>query len=165
MPSLPLRTLQIITALQESGVETVLYGSQGISLYIGTFKQFGDIDLLVDSKWVEGRWQKLIKIMNGLGFTMQHEHEHEFVDSENTFVAFASTDILIRDGIASSFSSAIQELRVAGKNIKTLKPEAFLKAYEFSMQDGYRKDVRVKKDKEVMVLINDYLSHHSRPAS
>lgn len=165
MPSLPQKTLDVITSIQDIGVEPILFGSQGVSLYIGSFKKFGDIDLLVDTKWIGGSWQTLIGEMSKLGLSLSDEHEHEFTNDEGTVVAFADVNILVRDGIAKSVDDAIQTLEVDGVKIRTLKPEVFLKNYEFSALDGYRRNTRKKKDDEVIKLISDYLQYDSRPTS
>ncbi len=165
MSSLPQKTLDIIASIQNTGVEPVLYGSQGVSLYIGAFKKFGDIDLLVDAKWVEANWQTLITKMDGLGFSLSNEREHEFADSDGTVVAFADVNILVRDNITDSVDAAIQIQKIEGAEIKTLKPEVFLEAYKFSARDGYRRGTRKKKDDVVIELISDYLGCESRPTS
>jgi hypothetical protein len=164
MPSLPLPTILTITALQDAGVEPVLYGSQGVSLYLGAFKQFGDIDLLVENRWVDTDWQKLVTIMKGLGFTLHSDHEHDFTDKSDTQAGFASIDILVRDGITQSLEGALEVFSINGAQIPALRPELFKKAYEFSERDGYRKDVRGKKDREVVARLNEYLDQGSRPA-
>lgn len=158
MTMLPPQTTGVIQLLQANSVDPILYGSQGASLYLGAFKKFGDIDLLVDSRWLAKEWQHLMTIMNAAGFVLFDEPEHEFVDPSETRVAFASTEILVRDGIVKSLDDYIQEFMVGGIHVQTLKPELFKKAYEFSEKDGYRKDVRGKSDKLVIQLFDAYLS-------
>ena len=135
----------------------MLYGSQGLSLYIGRYKKFGDIDLLVETKWINEQWQDLVAKMGELDFKLIDEHEHEFVDNTSTKVGFAANYILVRDKIAGSVSNAIHTLVVNNTEIHTLKPEALLKAYEFSALDGYRKEIRNKKYSTVINLLKDYL--------
>lgn len=158
MPSLPKKTIQVIESIEKIGISPILYGSQGVSLYIGQYKQFGDIDLLVDTKWIDKRWQALVAKMGEIGFELIDEHEHEFSDHHGTTVAFADSQILIRDKIAASVRDATQTIEVNNTKIRTLKPKAFLEAYEFSALDGYRKEIRNKKDGTVISLLKDYLS-------
>lgn len=158
MLSLPQKTLDIIESVQKMGIVPILYGSQGVSLYVGQFTRFGDIDLLVDTKWINEQWQVLIAKMGEIEFELIDEHEHEFADHSSTTVAFAANDILVRDGISGSVRNAIQTLEVNNTEIHTLKPEVFLKAYEFSALDGYRKEIRNKKDSIVINLLKDYLN-------
>lgn len=158
MSSLKQETLEIINYLQALKINPILYGSQGVSLYIGQFKQFGDIDFLVEGRWLEEDWQALIAKMADLGFGLTDEHEHEFIRHDGVVVAFASSKILVRDHIVDSVSDATLVIKVEDIKIQTLKPEAFLKAYEFSAKDGYRKEVRYKKDEGIILLLKAYLS-------
>lgn len=157
MVNLPDSTLSTLRYLELEGVDPILYGSQGVSLYIGPFKQFGDLDLLVNHKWVDEDWRLLITKMERLGFSLNDEHEHEFVNQDGAVVAFANSSILVSDKVTDSVINAIQMHDVDGTQVRTLKPDIFLKAYEFSVQDGYRKTVRNKKDSVVIKLLSDYL--------
>ncbi len=135
-----------------------MYGSQGASLYLGAFKEFGDIDLLVPDEWVSQDWSKLVTIMQGLGFALVDEREHEFTHSSGTRAAFAGRNILIRDGILESLDDCMREFEINGVSVQSLKPEIFKKAYEFSVKDGYRKDIRGKKDRQIIELFEKYLA-------
>ena len=92
--------------------------------------------------------------MEERGFKLVNLREHEFKDSENYSVAFASEDILIRDGIVDDLSQ-LEVINVAGISIRTLRKEDFIKAYEFSRKDGYRKDVRGKNDDKILAMLKD----------
>lgn len=161
MPTLPKPTISIIGALQNEGIQPILYGSQGVSLFLGNFKEFGDIDLLVDNRWLYEDWNKLIGIMKGLAFELHDEHEHEFSNSDGQQISFASSEILAKDGIAHSLNEAVEEFIIDSVRIRTLKPEIFKKAYEFSAQDGYRKNVRGKMDSLVINLLSEYIKYGS----
>lgn len=158
MNSLPPVTLELIKSIQAMNIEPIVYGSQGVSLYIGQFKEFGDIDLLVDKQWVNERWQNLIAKMSEIGFVLVDEHEHEFSNPAGTTIAFAGSDILIRDGITKSVNDAVESFELDTILVRTLKPEVFLRAYEFSALDGYRMANRNKKDNVVIGLLRDYLA-------
>ncbi|MEO6761166.1 MAG: hypothetical protein ABI220_02180 [Candidatus Saccharimonadales bacterium] len=164
MTTLPASTKRIITDLQSHGIEPILYGSQGVSLYIGAFKQFGDIDLLIDDSWLSQDWDELLRIMQTFGFLLHDIHEHKFVSTEDIHVGFASNNILVRDGITDRLEDVITILGVDDIAVRTLKPEAFKKAYEFSQKDGYRQAARGKKDGEVLILIIDYLKQNPSSA-
>jgi len=157
MRELPEITVKIIKDLRAAAVDPILYGSQGVSLYIGDFKEFGDIDLLVDQRWMTDDWEKLIEIMNQIGFKLYDLHEHDFVNPESVHASFASKDILVRDNIVQSLKNATSDIEVGDITITTLKPGVFKSAYEFSEQDGYRKNTRGKKDRTVIVLLSEYL--------
>lgn len=158
MRELPEITVQIINGLRAAAIDPILYGSQGVSLYIGDFKEFGDIDLLVNQRWMTDDWEKLIEIMNQIGFKLYNLHGHDFVNSESVHASFASNDILVRDNIVKSLKNATTNIEVGSTTITTLKPGVFKRAYEFSEQDGYRKNIRGKKDRTVIVLLNEYVN-------
>ena len=156
--SLPGPTLELIQHLQSRGIEPVLYGSQGVSLYLGAFKECGDVDLLVDAEWLGGKWPELSRHMHELGYALTDEHEHEFTNGQGVVAAFASKDIITRDGIAPSIAEAITTKQVDNTTFQTLTPLAFKRAYEFSQKDGYRKDVRGKNDRQIISLLAAYIA-------
>lgn len=97
--------------------------------------------------------------MQKQGFTLHDEHEHEFTNNAGTIVAFASEEVLVRDKIVASVRDSLQVIYVDNVPIQTLRPETFLQAYKFSMNDGYRKHARGKKDEHVILLLKDYLAN------
>lgn len=124
---------------------------------MGAFKEFGDIDLLVDDELLNDKWQKLINIMQEGGFELVNEHEHEFRNSVGANVGFASENILIRDGIASLIKDIVDVKPISGLFVRTLTPQAFKKAYEFSVRDGYRINTR-GKDEKIIALLDRYIA-------
>lgn len=156
---------EIIEQLQSAGLDPVLYGSLGASLYLGEFKQFGDVDLLVDESWISERWPELVQLMNTLGFELVDKKEHAFSDKHGLSVAFAADSILVRDGIIGSIEELSRQ-DVEGVNIRTLSPLQLKKAYEFSVKDGYRLEVRGKQDRTVIELLDRHIQETtSRAAS
>ena len=148
----------IIKELQHHGIDPILYGSLGVSFYLGDFKKFGDVDLLVPEPWVNTQWQNLMIIMNELGYTLFDEHEHEFIDKTGGHVAFASENVLVRDGISQSPIADVAIMNIGDIKVRTLNLATFKRAYEFSSKDGYRQNQREKKDSEVIALINKQLA-------
>jgi cytidylate kinase len=155
--TLPEVTTRVIEDLRKNGIKTVLYGSQGISLYIGSCQIFGDIDILVDESWLNEKWPELMQTMESIGFKLRNIKEREFINDKNLHVAFADIGILIRDNIVDNIEDSIVVMRQNNTDVATLKPEAFLKAYQYSSKDGYRIQKRGKKDKEKIRLIKQYL--------
>jgi hypothetical protein len=155
MSTLPVATLDIIRYLQSNNIDPLLYGSQGVSLYLGAYKDdFCDVDLLIPEVWITDKWSDLILIMSKNGFELVNEHEHEFNNNSGVAVGFASETILIRDGITQSLDNIVVTMKVKDVDIRTLDLCAFKSAYEFSVKDGYRKHNRNKKDQNVIDLIN-----------
>ena len=135
--------------LSNNGIFPILYGSLGVSVYLGNFKKFGDIDLLIEDSFLNEKWNDLIIIMNNNGFKLIDEDEHEFVNNQNINVAFAKQSILQRDNICD-LQKDIQTLCIDGVTVRTLSKEAFIRAYTVSAKDGYRKNVRGKKDLDII---------------
>ena len=148
--------LKLITILERNGVSTLLYGSLGVSVFLGGFKTFEDIDLLVEETWLNNKWPKLIEIMTKSGYELTDRHEHEFTDNTGHIVNFAGLDILLRDKIIDSYEEIVT-FEIDDSKIKTLDPQSFIKAYKFSAKDGYRKEKRGKKDREVIDLLKAYV--------
>ena len=93
--------------LKKNNIDTILYGSLGVSVYLGNFRDFDDIDLLVDDKYIEGEWPKLVNIMSQIDFKLVDEHEHQFVNNQGIKVAFASKNVLVKDNICNPAKDSI----------------------------------------------------------
>lgn len=144
---------QIIKILKQLETEPIVYGSFGVATYLGDFKTFGDLDLLINDEWINDRWEDLKKILESNGFTLIDKREHEF-QFQDYKVGFASRNILIRDKIINDFSELVQ---YKNEDALTLSPESFLKAYKFSLQDGYRINTRNKKDQDIINRLKNFL--------
>lgn len=152
------RAHNIMKLLGWKGVDTVLYGSLGASVYLGNFKEFGDADLLVAPEWTGHDWADLQDIMSSLGFRLVDEKEHEFRGTDDESVAFAPLSIFDRDGIEFDPTHDIVDIDVDGASIKTFTPELFRRAYEYSVKDGYRSEERGKKDQLIIDLLDTYMA-------
>jgi hypothetical protein len=147
--------LRVIVFLQSHEIDPVLYGSVGVSLYIGQFKTFDDIDFLIKAEWLNERWLELISILGKQNFILIDKHEHEFKNSEGIKIAFADEAVLLRDGIASSLDEVVTKT-VGITKVRTLTPQTFKRAYIFSEKDGYRQSKR-KKDSLVIKLLSNFI--------
>jgi hypothetical protein len=114
----------------------------------------------VPEHWLEADWSHLHQVMNSRGFTIVNEHEHEFKNDANISVAFAKETVLIRDGILPSINE-VDKATTQQHVIRTLTPQQFKQAYLFSEKDGYRRNTRGKKDREIIESINNYLAAHA----
>jgi len=142
--------------LQRAGINPILYGSVGVGAYLGDFKQFDDLDILVEDRWLNENWSDLLDLLKGHGFALVDAKEHEFEDNTKHKLNFSNYGILTRDGIADPEGDVVS-VTVDGVEVKTLKPEAFLRAYEFSVKDGYREQSRGKKDAFVIERLKSHL--------
>lgn len=142
--------------LRERGVEAVLFGSLGVSVYLGAFKEFEDIDLIVPPEWTSEKWAELKEIMRQLTYRLVNEREHEF-SGPGSNVAFAPMSIFEHDEIKFHEGQDIVEIELEGNTIKTFTPELFMRTYEFSAKDGYRIRERGKKDRLVIDMLTRYI--------
>ncbi len=143
-------TLKILKKLN---IKPVIFGSFGVANYLGEFKKFEDLDLLIEDIFINERWEESKELLESNGFKLVDENEHEF-ELNGQKIGFASKNILIRDKIINDYSELIQ---YKNKDALTLKPESFLKAYTFSIKDGYRINMRNKKDKKVIDMLENYI--------
>lgn len=144
---------KILEILKELNTKPVIYGSFGVANYLGDFKDFEDIDILIEDEFVNNKWEEFGKLFESKGFSLINEKEHEF-ELNSKKVGFASKDILIRDKIINDYSELVQ---YKNKDALTLTPESFLKAYQFSVKDGYRINTRGKKDKDIIEKLDNYI--------
>lgn len=156
-PEAATEAVSVLRYLSEHSIQPILYGSVGLALYLGDFKEFDDVDLLISPDWLDKRWPELVEIMQANEYQLIDEHEHEFQNSEGKKVAFAADTVLVRDGISKNIKEDVVIVPVKGMLVKTLSPTAFKRAYEFSAKDGYRAKQRGKKDAKVIALIDGYL--------
>jgi hypothetical protein len=146
---------RILEILSELNIKPVVYGSFGVSLYLGDFKKFEDIDILIEDEFVNNKWVEFRKLFESKGFDLVNEKEHEF-ELDGKKVGFASKNILIRDKIIIDY---LQLIPYKTKNALTLSPADFLKAYKFSVKDGYRIKKRGKKDKDIIKKLEIYIKN------
>lgn len=144
---------KILEILKTLNIKPVIYGSFGVSVYLGNFKEFEDIDILIENKFINDKWEEFRKLFESKGFSLINEKEHEF-ELNGKKVGFASKDILIRDKIINDFSELVQ---YKNEDAFTLAPKDFLKAYKFSVKDGYRINTRGKKDKDIIEKLDNYI--------
>lgn len=143
--------LKIISRLE---TKPVVYGSFGVATYLNDFKEFEDIDILVESEFINDKWPEFKKLFESSGFNLVDEKEHEF-ELDGKRVGFASKDILLRDNVINDYSELIQ---YKDKEAFTLTPYSFLKAYKFSVKDGYRIKGRCKKDRDIIRKLESYIN-------
>lgn len=146
---------KILDILKERNIKPIVYGSFGVSIYLGSFKNFEDIDILIEDEFINDKWEEFKKLFESKGFFLVNEKEHEF-ELTGKKVGFASKDILIRDKIINDFSELVQ---YKNKDALTLTPEDFLKAYKFSVKDGYRINTRGKKDSGIIERMEIYITN------
>lgn len=133
----------------------LMYGSLGLEYITGENMNADDIDILIPQVFINEKWNKFKNTLTNNGYTLIDEHEHTFQKS-GIYYSYASIEEL--ESFAGIKSSDI-ELGV-DRNIpfKVLSLEQYLKVYTASSKDGYRIEVRQKKDNDKIILIQKYLN-------
>lgn len=144
---------KILKILKELDIKPVVYGSFGVATYLGNFKDFEDIDILIEDEFINDKWVEFRKFFELNDFVLIDEEEHEF-EFEGKKVGFASKNILIKDKIINDYSELVH---YKNEDAFTLKPEDFLKAYKYSIKDGYRINTRGKKDQSIIEKLEIYI--------
>ncbi len=135
-------------------VYPLLYGSLDLELRLSVCLNADDIDVLLPERFLKSDWDKLISLMNEDGYHLVDEHEHEFSNGEVT-IAYAALESLT--SFAGTDLSAIPVIDENGVRYLLLELADYLKVYEASSKDGYRKNIKNKQDHAKIALIKKAL--------
>lgn len=133
----------------------LLYGSLGLEYLINENLNSDDIDILIPRVFIEERWIEFKEILENDGYLLIDEHEHTFVKN-GIYYSYAIIDEL--ETFANIKQIDIESKIVNGVNFKILSLYQYLKVYEASSKDGYRMNVKEKKDNIKIELIRKYLN-------
>ena len=131
-------------------VSPLLFGSLGLERRLGISLNSDDIDVLLPERLLTDDWQRLIAMMEKLSYTLQDEEEHEFVKGDFR-MAFASIENL--EPFAGVDLNTIPLIADQGASYYLLELADYLRVYEASSKDGYRKNVKNKQDQQKIDLI------------
>ena len=131
-------------------VSPLLFGSLGLERRLGISLNSDDIDVLLPERLLTDDWQRLIAMMEDLSYTLQDEEEHEFVKGDFR-MAFASIENL--EPFAGVDLNTIPLITDQGASYYLLELPDYLRVYEASSKDGYRKNVKNKQDQQKIDLI------------
>ena len=132
----------------------LLYGSLGLEYLTGDVLDADDIDILVPHVFITDRWQEFKAVLEENGYVLADEHEHTFVRDG---VAYSYADIEDLESFASINTENIEMHEADGVTFLLLSLEQYLAVYRQSSKDGYRVNVRQKKDADKIRLIESKL--------
>ena len=140
------------------GIIPLMYGSLGLE-YI-TDKSFSadDIDILIPEVFLNVHWCEFKKSLENKGYVLLDEHEHTF-QKNNVLYSYASVEEL--ESFAGIKISEIKQHLKENVQFCLLTLEQYLKVYTASSKDGYRVNVRKKKDSEKIAFIENWLKNNS----
>ena len=132
----------------------LLYGSLGLEYLTGDVLGVDDIDILVPREFITERWNEFKAILEAQGYVLADEQEHTFVRDG---VAYSYADIEDLESFAGIRMKDIEMREADGVRFLLLSLEQYLAVYQKSSKDGYRVNVRQKKDADKIRFIESKL--------
>ena len=136
------------------GIVPLLYGSLGLEHLTGEALGADDIDILVPRVFITERWNEFKAILEVQGYVLADEHEHTFVRDG---VAYSYADIEDLEPFAGINTEDIEMHEADCVRFLLLSLEQYLAVYKQSSKDGYRVNVRQKKDADKIRFIESKL--------
>ena len=136
------------------GIVPLLYGSLGLEYLTGDDLGADDIDILVSRVFITDRWQEFKAVLEEHGYVLVDEHEHTFVRDG---VVYSYADIEDLESFAGIRMKDIEMHEAGGVRFLLLSLEQYLAVYKQSSKDGYRVNVRQKKDADKIRFIESKL--------
>ncbi|MBR6633292.1 MAG: hypothetical protein IKL05_03185 [Clostridia bacterium] len=136
------------------GIVPLLYGSLGLEYLTGDDLGADDIDILVTSVFVTERWHEFKSFLEVQGYVLVDEYEHTF---ERDGVAYSYADIEDLESFAGINTEDIELHETDGVRFLLLSLAQYLAVYKQSSKDGYRVNVRQKKDADKIRFIESKL--------
>ena len=136
------------------GIVLLLYGSLGLEYLTGDALGSDDIDILVPRVFITERWHEFKAVLEEHGYVLVDEHEHTFVRDG---VAYSYADIEDLESFAGINTEDIKMYEVDDVRFLLLSLEQYLAVYQKSSKDGYRVNVRQKKDADKIRFIESKL--------
>ena len=131
-----------------------MYGSLGLEYITNENLNSDDIDILIPNVFVNEKWDKFKDVLIENGYVLIDEHEHTFQKNKICY-SYASFEEL--ESFAKITLSDIECKNDFGVQFKVLSLEQYLKVYTSSSKDGYRINVRKKKDADRIYFIQKHL--------
>ena len=136
------------------GIVPLLYGSLGLEYLTRDVLGVDDIDILVPRVFITERWHEFKSLLEAQGYVLADEHEHTFVRDG---VAYSYADIEDLESFAGIRMKDIEMREAGGVSFLMLSLEQYLAVYKKSSKDGYRVNVRQKKDADKIRFIESKL--------
>jgi len=132
----------------------LMYGSLGLEYITGENLNADDIDILLPDVFLNERWNEFKSVLTDEGYVLFDEDEHTF-HKNGIYYSYAPIEDL--ESFAGIALSEIEKQSDEGIQFKVLSLEQYLKVYNASMKDGYRINVRKKKDGDKIAFIEKRL--------
>lgn len=136
------------------GIVPLMYGSLGLEYLSGECLNADDIDILIPKAFLQERWNEFHDLLAQNGYTLIDAHEHTF-EKQGIHYSYAQIEEL--ESFAGIGIHEIETVQRCGCTFKLLSLPQYLKVYTASSKDGYRVNVKEKKDAEKIALIRQLL--------
>jgi hypothetical protein len=143
---------------QQLNIVPVLYGSLGLGKLTQIDFSPQDIDILVPLTFLEEKWKTLIQTMEQLDYIMVDLNEHEFMKNDIK-IGFAFTEDLL--DFADVDYRSLKVFEDNGTKFHFLTISDYLKVYNKSLQDGYRRTKNNNKDLIKLEILNKLLQERT----
>ncbi|MGM0890697.1 MAG: hypothetical protein ACQEW5_28180 [Bacillota bacterium] len=137
---------------QQLDIVPVLYGSLGLGKVTKVDFSPQDIDILVPLTFLEEKWKIFKYTMEQLDYTMVDLNEHEFIKNDIK-IGFAFTEDLLE--FADVDYKNLNVFQDNGAKYHLLTISDYLKVYNKSFQDGYRRTKNNNKDLNKLEILNN----------
>lgn len=137
------------------GIIPLIYGSLGLEYITDENLNSDDIDILIPEVFISDRWNEFKSVLENEGYILFDEHEHTF-QKNGIHYSYASIEEL--KSFAAIDLSEIEQRHLNGFRFRILSLEQYLRVYTASSKDGYRINVRKKKDEDKILFIKKHLN-------
>lgn len=139
---------------EEMQIVPLLYGSLGLEHLTKENLGADDIDILISEIYLSEQWAVFHAMLERNGYQLIDAHEHTF-EKNGIHLSYARLEEL--ESFAGIRISDIPTLEADSIQFRLLTLEQYLKVYTASSKDGYRMNVKEKKDQEKIDFIRSCL--------
>lgn len=137
-------------------ITPVLYGSLGLEKVTGVEFSPQDIDILVPLIFLEEKWTILKSLIEHLGYELIDLHEHEFKKDKVKIGISYYEDL---NNFADVDYNNLKKNEENGATYCTLSISEYLKVYNRSLLDGYRRTKNNNKDQSKLDILKEILQN------
>ena len=135
----------------------LMYGSLGLEYITNEDLNADDIDILIPEVFIHEGWNEFKSFLISEGYALLDEKEHTF---EKSGISYSYASIEELQSFAGITLSDIEWQYNNGIPFRVLSLEQYLKVYRTSSKDGYRINVREKKDNDKIAFIEEQLKNN-----
>jgi hypothetical protein len=142
------------TLNKDLNIIPVLYGSLGLEKVTGVELSPQDIDILVPLTFLEEKWRIIKSLLENLGYDLIDLQEHEF-KKDNVKIGISYYEDLKK--FAEVDYNSLKKNEDNGATYHSLSVSDYLKVYNRSLLDGYRRIKNNNKDQSKIQILNELL--------